>query len=195
MRSIIFLFFLVFCSSALAEPQCSAPTATPASGLFPDQAAAYAAAESNLQYQLCMTDYANTGRVKMGDRQYVVVLDHPSAVVGVYSYITSCSEKQNDVYNFSDNYYSNFNNGTRSCFVGWKPSSDTSACEVVMHADPVTHRIIAVHTGRVCDVFNYEHDCLSLPGYSYKEGGSGNGVSMVEGYGDCVPAKPQCSSD
>ncbi len=140
MRRVIFLFFLVFCSSVFAAPKCSAPIATPASGIFSDQAEAYGAAQSNLQYQLCMSGYTNTGRVKTGDRQYVVVLDSPSAVVDYYSYYTSCSEKQNDVYTFSDNYYSNFNNGTRSCFVGWKPSANSSSCEVVMHADAATHR-------------------------------------------------------
>lgn len=194
MRRVIFLFFLVFCSSVFAAPKCSAPIATPASGIFSDQAEAYGAAQSNLQYQLCMSGYTNTGRVKTGDRQYVVVLDSPSAVVDYYSYYTSCSEKQNDVYTFSDNYYSNFNNGTRSCFVGWKPSANSSSCEVVMHADAATHRIIAVHTGTVCDALNYKDDCLSHPGYVYKSGGSG-AVSAVEGYGDCVPAKPQCSLD
>ncbi|KXB19793.1 hypothetical protein ADT30_08775 [Xylella fastidiosa] len=194
MRSVIFLLFFIFCSSALAASKCSAPIDIPASGLFSDQAEAYGAAQSQLQYQLCVTDYTNTGRVKTGDREYIVVLDHPSSVMGGYSYKTSCSEKEDDVYTFSDTYYSNFNNGTRSCFLGWKPSVNTSSCEVVMHADPLTHRITAVHTGTVCDALNYKQDCLSHPGYVYKSGGSG-AVSGVEGYGDCVPSKPLCSSN
>ncbi|MCD8456648.1 hypothetical protein LPH50_00165 [Xylella taiwanensis] len=177
-----------------AGPKCSGRILL--SQNFHDQGAAYSAAVSSLNYQLCFDDGQSSGHIVSGVKQYIAVLDHPSSVIGYYTYDTSCSDLPSKRIELSSTAISHFVNGTRSCFDGWDiDSGGTGACEVVKHFDSATKTVIETYTGSVCEVFNYKDDCLSRPGYTYLEGGAGSGASLVNGYGDCVPPSSKCPSD